>query len=273
VDVTGAGRTFTYDANGNLTSDGTRSFEWDARNQLVAVNVGTERSEFSYDGLQRRVRIVEKENGVTQSDARVVWCEDEICEERGVDGVTVTRRPFTHGEQAGGVARFFGVDHLGSVGEVTDTASTLVGRYVYDPWGRRTLTSGTDVTTVGFTGHRWHSPAGLWLALYRGYDADLARWTVEDPSGFVDGPNLYTYVRNTPVGLIDPLGLESEDACADTGNPEELKKCLKACDDGTKGREKYCRSLKNPRLRAGCWALVYGSRAACKGWCYWQFGD
>src|SRR5205814_10322105 len=38
------------DANGNLTSDGTRTFEWDARNQLVAVTVGTHRTEFDYNG-------------------------------------------------------------------------------------------------------------------------------------------------------------------------------------------------------------------------------
>lgn len=32
----------------------------------MAVNVGTRRSEFSYDGQQRRVRIVEKENSIVQ---------------------------------------------------------------------------------------------------------------------------------------------------------------------------------------------------------------
>jgi hypothetical protein len=52
------------DANGNLTSDGTRTFEWDARNQVMAVNVWTHRTEFTYDREQRRVRVVEKENGV-----------------------------------------------------------------------------------------------------------------------------------------------------------------------------------------------------------------
>jgi YD repeat-containing protein len=41
VENTGSSETLTYDANGNLTSDGTRTFEWDARNQLVAVEVGT----------------------------------------------------------------------------------------------------------------------------------------------------------------------------------------------------------------------------------------
>ena len=33
VDVTGTAKAFTYDANGNLTADGTRTFEWDAKNQ------------------------------------------------------------------------------------------------------------------------------------------------------------------------------------------------------------------------------------------------
>ena len=37
VDVAEAAKKFTYDANGNLTSDGARTFEWDARNQLVAA--------------------------------------------------------------------------------------------------------------------------------------------------------------------------------------------------------------------------------------------
>jgi len=81
------------DANGNLTGDGTRTFEWDARNQLLAVDVGSHRSEFTYDGEQRRVRIVEKESSVVQSDAKVIWCGSEICEERAADGTT--RQPAT----------------------------------------------------------------------------------------------------------------------------------------------------------------------------------
>ena len=119
VDQTSASKAFTYDANGNLTSDGSRAFEWDARNQLLTVTVGTHRSEFMYDGQQRRVRIVEKENSVVQSDTKVIWCQTAICEERAADGVTVTRRSFSQGEQVAGVTHFFAGDHLGSVAEVT----------------------------------------------------------------------------------------------------------------------------------------------------------
>ena len=54
---------YTYDNNGNLTADVDRTYEWDAANRLIAINypaVPTLRSEFTYDGLGRRVKIVEK---------------------------------------------------------------------------------------------------------------------------------------------------------------------------------------------------------------------
>ena len=123
-------------------ADGTRTFEWDARNQLVAVSIGTHRSEFTYDGSYRRVREIERENGVVQSDTRVLCCRREICEERQTDGSTVTRRAFALGEQVAGVSRLFTADHLASVREVTDSASTVVTRNGYDPYGRLTRIAG-----------------------------------------------------------------------------------------------------------------------------------
>ena len=225
-----AGRTFTYDANGNLTADGSRTVEWDARNQLVAVTVGTHRSEFTYNGVRRRVRIVEKDNGVPQSETKVVWCESDICEERAADGTTVTRRAFVYAEQVAGVARFFAMDHIGSVTDVTDAASAAVGRYAFDPWGRRTLVSGTDVTTVGFTGHRSFGTS-LSLTLHRAYDADFGRWLSEDPIGLSDGPNLYAYVANRVTVWIDPLGLQK--CCDELQNRRKrLHEILDQIDSG-----------------------------------------
>jgi RHS repeat-associated protein len=206
VDSVGMGRTFTHDANGNLISDGTRSFEWDARNQLVAVTVGTHRSEFTYDGQQRRVRIIEKDNGIVQSNSKIVWCRREICEERAADGTTVARRAFGQGEQVSGANRYFAADHLGSIAEVTDGTASLSARYSFDPWGSRTLTSGTDLTGVGYTGHRWHSNASGWLTQYRFFDPAMGRWASEDPLGLEQGPNLYAYVVNNPLNTVDPDG-------------------------------------------------------------------
>jgi RHS repeat-associated protein len=196
------------DANGNLTLDGSRTFEWDARNQLVAVNVGTHRSEFTYDGQQRRVRIVEKENSVVQSDTNVVWCGMMICEER-VAG-TVIRRGFSRGEQVSGVSRFFARDHLRSVRDITDAAGIAVGHYSFDPYGRRTADPGSAGSVEGFTGYYTHSSGSeeLSLAPYRAYNADVGRWLSDDPLGLQGGINLYRYGANNPVKNIDPLGLK-----------------------------------------------------------------
>jgi RHS repeat-associated protein len=206
VTSTGPTTTFTYDANGNLAGDGVRTLEWDARNQLVAINVGTHRSEFTYDGEQRRVRIVEKENGATESETKAIWCEDEICEERAADGTTVVRRAFGQGEQVGGVGRYFAADHVGSITEVTDGTTSLLARYAFDPWGNRTLITGTDITTVGFTGYRWQPNGSGWLSKYRFLDSSMGKWTAEDPAGLKEGPNLYAYVANNPLKTIDLLG-------------------------------------------------------------------
>ena len=61
------------------------------------------------------MRVTEKENSITQSDTKVLWCEIAVCEERDVDGTTVTRRSFSQGEQVSSAVRFFITDHIGSV--------------------------------------------------------------------------------------------------------------------------------------------------------------
>ena len=215
VDAGSAANNFTYDDNGNLITDGVRTFEWDANNQLVAVSTATHRTEFTYDGRQRRVRVVDTEGGVLQSDIRLVWCEDRICEQRASDGITVTRRIFWRAEESQGQTRFFARDHLGTVTDVTGATGELLSRHAFDPWGRRTALLGDD-PIIGFTGAEWQISGGLWLTQYRAYDPDLARWLSVDPLERIravhglptpDGPNLYQYVRNQPTKYADPTGL------------------------------------------------------------------
>ncbi len=49
------GASLAYDANGNLTSDGTNTYTWNARNQLVTISGGASAS-FQYDPFGRRVK-------------------------------------------------------------------------------------------------------------------------------------------------------------------------------------------------------------------------
>ena len=71
----------------------------------------------------------------------------------------------------------------------------------------RTKVTGDLEATAGFTGHYYHAPSGLHLALFRAYDAATGRWLSRDPLGEDAGPNYYSYVHNHPTGLSDALGL------------------------------------------------------------------
>ncbi|MEW6735316.1 MAG: RHS repeat-associated core domain-containing protein [Acidobacteriota bacterium] len=205
---TNPSKIFTHNLNGNMTSDGTRIFEWDAANRLVAVTNGTLRSEFTYDGMSRRVRIVEKNNGVVTSDNRFLWCDGEICEERDASGSTVTKRYFLQGVQEGMSAYFYTKDHLGSIRELTDSSQTIRAQYSYDPFGRITKLNGDKDADFRYTGHYYHVTSVLQLTRYRAYDANLGRWISRDPIKEGDGLNLYAYVHNTPINSDDPYGLQ-----------------------------------------------------------------
>ena len=90
---------------------------------------------------------------------------------------------------------------------------------VCDAWGFSTLelqsSPGVDPVAgekpqweqqKAFTGH-WHHSSGLILTWFRAYDPVTGRWLKRDPIGERGGVNLYAYVRNSPITLMDPLGL------------------------------------------------------------------
>ncbi len=214
VATTGSTTTLTYDANGNLLNDGIKTYEWDAVNRLIAINyTGTsKRTEFSYDPLGRRSRIVEK-TGDTESEKDFAWNGLELCEERDSSN-TVTKRYYSQGMEVVSGSNigsyYYTRDHLGSVRELLDNVGVTRARYSYDVWGNR---SGNFITInpldvdFGFTGHYYHTPSALCLAPYRAYDPKVGRWISRDLLGERGGLNLYGYVLNQPTGRIDPLGL------------------------------------------------------------------
>src|SRR5262249_23099852 len=214
VSQSGSSKALSYDLNGNLTGDGTRTFEWDAENRLVRTWTGASClanpstcSEFTYDGEGRRVRLVEKTNGSTTSDKTYVWAGTDIAEERNASDSTVRMRFFGLGVEDNGSDYFYAKDHLGSVVDMTNSAGTIQANYDYDPYGRRTKLSGSGEAPIGYTGHFHHAASGLALAVYRAYDANLGRWISPDPIGLAGGVNFYAYVENTPIASVDPLGL------------------------------------------------------------------
>ena len=100
-----------------------------------------------------------------------------------------------------------------------DATGAVRARYDYDPYGARTanlVTVNPAESDFGFTGHYTHAASGLVLAPYRGYDPGTGRWLSRDPIEEDGGGNLYGYVENNPINLIDPNGAEPVTAAAAT---------------------------------------------------------
>jgi RHS repeat-associated protein len=159
----------------------------------------------------QQLRVNLRPSGSVISAKTFVWCGNQICEERDSTGSTVTKRFFAEGEQRIGGSDagnyYYSRDHLGSIREVTDSTGALKAQYDYDAWGNSVVVSGNMNVDFGFTGHYFHQPSGLNLAMYRAYNPTLGRWISRDPIAERGGLNLYEYVDNDPIQKIDPLGL------------------------------------------------------------------
>jgi RHS repeat-associated protein len=187
---------------------------------LVSASAGNTSISLAYDGLGRLGAISVLENGLEVSNREYIWSDNEICEEREPDG-TVSKRFFSQGVklETGGKAGdyYYAKDHLKSIRELTDSAGNVRARYAYDPSGQRTKFMGDLDTDFGFAGMFWIGEARLNLTRFRAYDPNPGRWLSRDPlkdAEVEEGYNLFSYVRNNPVNLIDPLGLVvNQDCC------------------------------------------------------------
>lgn len=190
--------------NLSASAEPDRTYEWDAADRLVAINYAgtTNRTEFAYDGLGRRVQIAERTGATVNSTKRFLWDGSRLAEEQDGSG-QIAKRFFRQGVNlvTGSAAGnyFYTRDHLGSIRELTDSAGALRARYDYDPYGRRTKLSGDLDSDFGFSGAYLHAPSALHFAISRVYDPNLGRWIGRDPFGIQ--PNDYTYTRNRPVRL------------------------------------------------------------------------
>ncbi|MDD5452108.1 MAG: RHS repeat-associated core domain-containing protein [Desulfovibrionales bacterium] len=107
---------------------------------------------------------------------------------------------------------------IGSTVAMTDQSQNIVNKYAYDPFGKVLNQQEAISQPFKFVGQYgvMTEPNGFYYMRARYYDPNVGRFISEDPIGFEGGDvNLYAYVGNNPIMLIDPLGVCSvADRCA-----------------------------------------------------------
>jgi YD repeat-containing protein len=118
--LTAGSRTYSYDANGNTLSDGTRTLTWDGQNRLLSVNAVS----FTYapDGMRLR-----KTSGSTTT----LYLGADIEKK----GSTWTKYIHPDAVRIGSTTTWLHRDHSQSLRLRTSAAGTLVEAAAYTPYG------------------------------------------------------------------------------------------------------------------------------------------
>ena len=205
--------TYTYTANGELSSktvgSQTTTYAYDVLGNLLAVTLpDTTQIEYIVDGENRRIG--KKVNGML---VQGFLYEDKLNPVAELDGSNNVVVRFVYGSKEnvpdymvknGTMYRLLS-DPLGSLRLVVDTTTgAAVQRLDYDTFGQVLLDTNPGFQPFGFAGGLYDHDTKLTRFGARDYDAEAGRWTVKDPIRFQGKQmNLYAYVFNNPVNIID----------------------------------------------------------------------
>jgi RHS repeat-associated protein len=201
----------------------TYSYDFENRlNQLNYINIpyitGTQADNFTYNGEGLRTQAVRN----TTTD-NYLYDGSNVLVRR--DGSGNTTKSYTRGLDFGGgigslinqnytnsgtaVTQYYDYNDLGSVADTTTSSGAAASSYSYDAFGNLLTPQGSgDSNRYLFSTKEFDSRSGLEYFGARYYDPEIGRWLTPDPLGFVNGLNVYAYVNNNPVNLVDPFGLD-----------------------------------------------------------------
>jgi RHS repeat-associated protein len=205
------GQAYTWDANGNLLSDGSKDYVYDQANRLTNINANDLAWSATYNGDGARLR--EVTNGVPTTytldlNAGLV----QVLARQDAAGTTTYLYGVTRiGEEQPGGWAYHLSDALGSVRQLVDDAAQVTLARGYMPYGEPLWSVGSGSSAYGFTGEDWNGYIDLVFLRARYLTPALGAFPTEDTEmANVMQPSSggeYLYANGNPVNHTDPSGL------------------------------------------------------------------
>ncbi|HRU39606.1 MAG TPA: RHS repeat-associated core domain-containing protein, partial [Candidatus Goldiibacteriota bacterium] len=209
---------YSYDSDGNLLSDGVRTFTWDAKNRLSSVTNAGKTITYTYD--HNDLRVSKTVDGVT---TRYFYDGSLLLAEKV--GSQITKIYINDGQGIVGMVRpiydgsnnlthyqrlYYLFDSLGSVSAVTGEHGLPLQNYSYSPYGTCLNVTGDPINNLQFVGRYGgylDSDTGLTYFWHRWYDSKDGRFISKDP----------LYQRGILSGRIGNI-INSSSNCSKTKN-------------------------------------------------------
>jgi RHS repeat-associated protein len=201
---------YTYDAAGNVTSDGVHSYTYDSENRLVSVDGGST-AQYSYDDLNQRYK-----KTVGSTVTHYIWEDGKVLGEYNGSTGALQVNYWYAGERlfkkTGVITQVFLRDRL-SVRLALSDIGVVAGRQGHLPFGEEFAESGIQ-DKHHFTSYETDPETGLDYAINRSHAPSSGRFQSIDPesTGTIEDPQTwhrYSYAINDPVNSQDPQGLDS----------------------------------------------------------------
>ncbi|MCA1066128.1 DNRLRE domain-containing protein (plasmid) [Rossellomorea sp. AcN35-11] len=209
-----------YDENGQTLSDGERNYTFNPEGSIQEVRTDSDillgHYEYNYNGKRNKKVTSDKTERYYYDNGHLSYITDEnnnlkYSFTRNVGGVLIAMTDHT-----GTVDKnyYYELNHRGDVIGLFNTAGNKVVSYSYDSYGNILSAKGTTTTGNGkllkdenpfrYASYFYDEETGLYYLNARYYDAEIGRFLSRDSVPYL---NLYAYVANNPLKLIDPSGM------------------------------------------------------------------
>ncbi len=201
---------YAYDANGNMTNDGTNTLAYDAASQLITSTNGGNAAAYVYDGHGIRIRKCAPNCGSPASSTIYIFSGSKVIAEydNGAAVASPSREYIYSGAQLlakseSGALTYYHSDHL-SNRATTDSSGNVLAQRAHYPFGETWYESGT-ASKLKFTTYERDSETGDDFAMARYAVSGLGRFSSPDAlAGSALAPqsmNRFSYVQNDPINI------------------------------------------------------------------------